>query len=104
MGKVKVETKRTEKASSLTANAFWLMFAKTLGFVFSFALPLLLVRRLNQTEYGLYKQVFLVVTTSLAVFPLGFGMSAFYFLPREHERQGAVAFNIMLLNFAVGGL
>ncbi|MEO8435275.1 MAG: oligosaccharide flippase family protein [Pyrinomonadaceae bacterium] len=94
----------TKRGGSLTERAFWLMFAKTLGFVFSFALPLLLVRRLNQTEYGLYKQVFLVVTTSLAVFPLGFGMSAFYFLPREHERQGAVVFNIMLLNFAVGGL
>jgi len=80
------------------------MFAKTLGFVFSFALPLLLVRGLSQTEYGLYKQVFLVVTTSLAVLPLGFGMSAFYFLPREPERQRAVVFNIMLFNFAVGGL
>lgn len=97
-------TDATKRGGSLTARAFWLMFAKTLGFVFSFALPLLLVRRLSQNEYGLYKQVFLVVTTSLAVLPLGFGMSAFYFLPREHERQRAVVFNIMLFNFAVGGL
>ena len=94
----------TNRDDSLTARAFWLMFAKTLGLVFSFALPLLLVRRLSQTEYGLYKQVFLVVTTSLAVLPLGFGMSAFYFLPREPERQRAVVFNIVLFNFAVGGL
>jgi len=97
-------TEATRAGSSLTARTSWLMLAKTLGFVFSFALPLLLVRRLSQAEYGLYKQAFLVVTTSLGVLPLGFGMSAFYFLPREPMRRGGVVFNILLFNAAVGGL
>ncbi len=97
-------TEATEKGGSLTARTFWLMLAKTLGFVFSFALPLLLVRRLSQTEYGLYKQAFLVVTTSLSVLPLGFGMSAFYFLPREPDKRGAVVFNVLLFNATIGGL
>jgi O-antigen/teichoic acid export membrane protein len=88
---------------SLTARAFWLIMAKTLAFVFGFALPLLLARRLSQREFGLYKQAFLVVGTASAMLPLSFVMSAFYFLPRERERRGAVVLNIMLFNALVGG-
>ena len=46
-------------------------------------LPLILVRQMSQTEFGLYKQAFLVAGTVVTIFPLGFAMSAFYFLPRE---------------------
>lgn len=81
---------------SLTKRAVWFTFAKTLAFVINFALPLLLVRRLSQQDFGLYKQVFLIVATTTSMIPLGFGMSAFYFLPRERERQGLVVFNILL--------
>ncbi|HZH32740.1 MAG TPA: oligosaccharide flippase family protein [Pyrinomonadaceae bacterium] len=87
---------------SLTASAAWVMAAKTLAFAFAFALPLLLVRRLDQTEFGLYKQVFLLVDVAVSILPLGFGMSAFYFLPREPERQGQIVFNILLFHFFVG--
>ncbi|HYP01242.1 MAG TPA: oligosaccharide flippase family protein [Pyrinomonadaceae bacterium] len=89
---------------SLTARAAWVMLAKTLAFVFAFALPLLLVRRLDQTTFGLYKQVFLLVDTSVSMLALGFGMSAFYFLPREPERRHQVVFNILLFLTTVGGL
>ena len=68
-------TESTNKSGSLTVRAFWLMFAKALAFVLGFALPLLLVRRLNQFEFGLYKQVFLVVSTSITVLPLGFSLT-----------------------------
>ncbi|HEX7956088.1 MAG TPA: oligosaccharide flippase family protein [Pyrinomonadaceae bacterium] len=92
-----------KKETSLTARAFWLMFAKTLGFAFTFLLPPLLVRHLTQTEYGLFKQVFLVVGTAVAVLPLGFGMSAYYFLPREDERGRARAvLNVLVFSTAVG--
>jgi O-antigen/teichoic acid export membrane protein len=91
-----------DKKVSLTARALWLMCAKTLAFAFSFALPLLLVRRLDQHEFGLYKQVFLVVSTAVALLPLGFAMSAFYFLPREPERGPHVALNILIFNATVG--
>src|SRR6267142_5787620 len=90
--------------SSLTGRASGLIFAKTLAFAFALALPLLLVRRLSQTEFGLYKQAFLVIGTAAGILPLGFSISAFYFLPREHEKRGAIVFNIMLFNSLVGGL
>lgn len=79
------------------------MSARTAAFILSFALPLLLVRRLDQAAFGQYKQVFLIVATSINILPLGFHMSAFYFLPRERERQGEVAFNILLFHLLVGG-
>jgi len=75
------------RALSLTARAGWFMAARTLAFAFSFGLPLLLVRRLDQHQFGLYKQVFLLVMTAINVLPLGVEMSAFYFLPRMRERR-----------------
>jgi O-antigen/teichoic acid export membrane protein len=94
-----------ERGGSLTMRAALYMFAKTVAFMFSFMLPLLLVRRLSQHEFGIYKQVFLVVGTALSILPLGVGMSAYYFLPRERERQGQVIFNILLFYlFMAGGI
>jgi O-antigen/teichoic acid export membrane protein/GT2 family glycosyltransferase len=92
-----------ERSGSLTMRAALYMIAKTVAFMFSFVLPLLLVRRLSQHEFGLYKQVFLVVGTALSILPLGVGMSAYYFLPRERERQGQIIFNILLFYFFMGG-
>lgn len=89
---------------SLTARALWLLVAKILAFVLSVALPLLLVRRLSQQEFGLYKQSFLVVGSALALLPLGFQMSAFYFLPRDKDRQGPIILNILLFHLLMGGL
>jgi O-antigen/teichoic acid export membrane protein len=89
---------------SLTVQAFWLMTAKTLAFVFAFALPVLLTRTLSQHEYGLFKQVFLIITTATALLPLGFGMSTYYYLPRETDtvRRGQVILNILLFNLLMG--
>ena len=88
---------------SLAARAFLLMFAKGLAYFLGFALPLVLVRRLSQQEFGLYKQVFLVVSTAITVLPLGFSLSAYYFLPREaEEKRGAVVLNVLCFNLAIG--
>ncbi len=92
-----------QEGSSLTAQAFWLMLARTLAFGFSFALPLLLVRRLSQHDLGLYRQVFLLILSATTVLPLGFHMSAFYFLPRETERKSQVVLNITLFFVLVAG-
>ncbi|HEX8163316.1 MAG TPA: oligosaccharide flippase family protein [Pyrinomonadaceae bacterium] len=96
-------TTGTQDRSSLTAHATWMLLAKTLGYVFSFALPLLLVRRLNQEEFGLYKQVFLIVGSAVLILPFGFHMSAYYYLPREGERKGLIVFNILLFYLLVIG-
>jgi len=92
------------ESTSMTVRAAWLLGARFLAFLFAFALPLLLVRRLSQHEFGIYKQLFLVVGTAITTLPLGFGMSAFYFLPREHERRSQIVLNIILFQAIIGTL
>src|SRR5260370_28627178 len=92
------------REGSLTISASWLLMARTVSFVFSLALPLFLVRHLNQTEFGLYKQAFLVVNSVVMIAPLGFGMSALYFMPREPYKQRSTVLHILVFNLAVGGL
>lgn len=90
--------------SSLTSQALWLLVAKTLGFMLAFALPVLLTRTLSQNEYGIFKQVFLIASTAVGLLTFGFGMSAYYYLPRETDplRRGQVILNILLFNILMG--
>lgn len=92
----------TEK-KSIKEQSAWLLFAKTAAFGFSFLLPLLVVRYLNQESVGLYRESFLVIMNAVNILPLGFSMSAYYFLARETERRSAAIFNILLFNLIVGG-
>lgn len=94
----------TGQKTSLKAQSAWLLVAKIIGFVFAFILPLLVVRILSQDEVGIYRQAFLVIMNAAAILPVGFSMSAYYFLNREKERRNAAIFNILLFNFTVGGL
>ncbi len=82
----------------------WLLAAKVVAFAFSFVLPLLIVRALTQEAVGHYREAFQVITNAVIILPLGFSMSAYYFLARETERRAAAIFNILIFNFVVGGL
>jgi O-antigen/teichoic acid export membrane protein len=87
---------------SLTARAFWILSAKMLSLALGIAVPLILVRSMSQQEFGLYKQIFLVIGTAYTVLPLGFAMSVFYFFPRESERRGAVVWHVLLYHSLTG--
>lgn len=94
----------TRKKDSLTKQSALILFAKIAGFALSFVLPLLVVRYLTQEKVGVYRQVFLVIMNAVAVLPLGFSMSAYYYLNREPENRPAAIFHILLFNFFAGGL
>ncbi|MBE7517125.1 MAG: oligosaccharide flippase family protein [Chloracidobacterium sp.] len=90
---------------SLKEQSAWLLAAKIIGFGFSFVLPLLIVRYLPQQEVGHYRAAFQVIANAVVLLPLGFSMSAYYFLAREsQERRAASILNILVFNFFVGGL
>src|SRR2546423_776671 len=89
---------------SLTVRTFWLVAAKTIALTFTIATPLLLVRRMPQHEFGLYKQLFLVVGTALDLLPLGFGLTVFYFLPRDEDHRNHTVLNVVMFTTAVGTL
>ncbi|HXG85697.1 MAG TPA: oligosaccharide flippase family protein [Pyrinomonadaceae bacterium] len=88
---------------SLTGQSAWLLFAKITGFALSFLLPLLTVRYLTQDKIGVYRQTFLVITNCVSILPLGFSMSAYYFLNRQPEKRASTIFHILLFNFVTGG-
>ena len=88
---------------SLKKQSVWLLLAKVVGFGFSFLLPLLIVRFLSRENVGLYRESFQIITNLATILPLGFSMSAYYFLARETDRRSAAIFNILLFNFVVGG-
>jgi O-antigen/teichoic acid export membrane protein len=91
------------KTPSLKAQSAWLLFAKVVGFGFSFLLPLLIVRFLTQEQVGVYRQVFLIIVNANVILSLGFGMSAYYFLARETLRRRSAIFHTLIFNFTVGG-
>src|SRR2546422_10297264 len=88
---------RTHTDLSLARSALRLMAAKTAAFALSIAVPLLLVRHLTVREFGVYKQVFLLLVTDTVILPQGLAMSAFYFFDREPTRKAQVVRNILVL-------
>lgn len=80
------------------------MAAKTLAFAVGMVVPLLLARSLSQQQFGIYKQVFLILTTANTVLPVGFHMSAFYFLSREPEHRNRFVFHIAAFQAGMAAL
>lgn len=74
------------------------------AFVLTLLLPVILVRIFDKAQIGTYRQIFLVVGTACNVLPLGFTMSAFYYLPRETERRGLIVMNILVFLAGIGML
>src|SRR5436305_8615216 len=77
---------------------------RSVAFALGFALPLILVRSLSQTEFGLYKQVFLLVKDrkstrlnsshvriSYAVFCLKKKKQSTATLPTDHANQQSIS-------------
>ncbi len=74
-------------STSLVGGASWLLVSKLVSFAITTALPLILTRKLTKTEYGYYKQLFLILTSAAALLPFGMNMSLFYFVPRAKSRE-----------------
>src|SRR5262245_49864809 len=91
-------------SNGLTRRAALLMAANVVATVMSFALPLVLVRTMNQTEYGLYKQAFQIITTALCLLNLQVAVSVFYFYERAPGKKLQVSLNVMLFYGMVGAL
>jgi O-antigen/teichoic acid export membrane protein len=89
---------------NLTLRTALLVAGKTAAFALTIAIPLLLVRRMPQQEFGLYKQFFLMIGSAVSVIPLGFGFTAYYFLPREEGYRNQTVFNVVVFTTAVAAL
>src|SRR5215510_2724543 len=90
--------------SGFARRAAWLTTANSIAFGLSFIAPLLLVRTLSQTEFGVYKQVFQILTSTIAALNLQVASTAYYFMPRAPEKKLQVMINVLAFYGAIGAL
>src|SRR5689334_22452849 len=96
--------KPKEARGALSKRAAVLAVAKVAGYALTLPLPLVLVRVLSQSDFGLYKQAFQVITTMLTLLGLQVGLSIYYFVPRYPDRKPHVVMNVLIFYAALGGL
>ena len=72
------------------------------GLVVAFAIPLVLARVFDQTEFGTYKQLFLIYATLFGLAQLGMAESLYYFVPREPSQAGRHVANALVALVAIG--
>ena len=75
---------------------------RALGFASTFMIPVVLVRVLDQHEFGTYKQLFLVYATLFGIAPLGMAECLYYFLPLDRMRSARFVANSLLALLATG--
>jgi O-antigen/teichoic acid export membrane protein len=90
--------------SVLSKRAALLAAAKIAGYMLTIPLPLILVRFLDQSEFGLYKQTFALISTMLTLLGLHVSVSAYYFMPRTPEKKPQVVMNVLIFYGAVGSV
>lgn len=95
---------KTAGRNMLTKRAAVLAVARILAFSLTIPLPLVLVRTLSQSEFGLYKQIFQIMMTVLALTGLGVNMSVLYFLPRNPDKKPQIALNVLAFYAVVGSV
>ena len=92
--------------SSPLGRAGPLIGARLISATFSVSIPLVLARTLPLTEYGTYKQLWLVSMMVAAVAPLGMAQSLYYFVPRSADRRAYLGqtFGFLAVAGAIGGV
>jgi O-antigen/teichoic acid export membrane protein len=84
------------RTDGVSRPAFLLVAGRTLGFIASFAIPVLLVRTFNQAEFGTYKQLFLIYGTLYGLAQIGMAESLYYFVPRKPHEAGPYIANALI--------
>lgn len=72
------------------------------GLVVAFAIPLVLARVFDQTEFGTYKQLFLIYATLFGLAQIGMAESLYYFVPRDDSAAGRFVANSLLALASIG--
>jgi O-antigen/teichoic acid export membrane protein len=96
------QNEQQDGQEGFASRAAWLTAANTIAFGLSFIAPLLLVRMLSQTEFGLYKQVFQILMTAISALNLQVASTAYYFMPRAPEKKLQVMINVLAFYGAIG--
>src|SRR5713101_1252271 len=93
----------TRATDSTFGPALVLMSGRALAFMATFLTPVVLARVFDPSEFGTYKQLFLVFSTLYYIAQFGMAESLFYFLPAAGEAAGRYVAN-SLLALGVAGM
>src|SRR5215510_13347819 len=77
--------------------ALQLMCGRAAAFAVTFLIPVLLSRIFDKTEFGTYKQVFLVVYSIYGIGQMGMAECLLYFLPSFPDAAGRYVTNSILM-------
>ena len=77
----------------LNRPTWTLVSGRSLGMMVAFAIPIVLVRFLDQTEYGTYRELFVIYGSLMMLAPFGMAESLYYFVPRDPTQAGRYAAN-----------
>jgi O-antigen/teichoic acid export membrane protein len=77
----------------LNRPTWTLVSGRSLGMLVAFAIPIVLVRFLDQAEYGTYRELFVIYGSLLLLAPFGMAESLYYFVPRDPAQAGRYAAN-----------
>ena len=92
-------------ASTLSYQVTVLMLGRIISFAALFFIPIVNVRTLSQTDFGLYRQFWLLYDTVFVVLVLQFPASLLYYFPRaENDREKSVYLTQTLVYLFVMGL
>lgn len=99
-----MEIIQAKSISSTQRLAGSLISGKLFALIATFAIPMFLTRILTKADYGLYAQLFTVMTFLTSFFGFGIASNLYYYYPtaNRHERRIYV-FQTLLLMFVLSG-
>lgn len=89
---------------SLLRHASPLIAGRAASAALTFVIPIVLARRLPASEYGTYKQFFLVAASACLMGQIGVPASLYYFLPRAGAERGRYVVQALAALLALGAL
>jgi O-antigen/teichoic acid export membrane protein len=89
-------------SNRIARAAYMLAGGRAPGLVIAFAIPLVLARVFDATEFGTYKQLFLIYATLFGLAQAGMAESLYYFVPRDQPIAGRYVANAMIALAAIG--
>lgn len=85
-------------------GSIYIFASKFFSYVTRLALPVLLVRILTKTDFGVYRQFFIFETAIATLFQFGINQSLYFFIPRDEKNGGAYLLNSIILNLVIYGV
>lgn len=90
--------------TSLRSQSFYLFAGKVLAFAVQFLVPILLVRTLTKSEFGLYRLALTISYTLIPILQMGLNSSLYYFYPISKEKKTQLLIQTFYLLLSIGSM